>query len=76
MDRASFTLKSGRKIEILCSDTVPANDKVKTCRNAMLAGTDKVFHLRLQDQVPKFRQRIEDFQKRPGAEAPPSRGPE
>jgi len=67
VDRVSFTFKNGRKIEILYSDTVPANDKAKTCRNGVVAGTDRVFHLRLQDQVPKFRQRIEDFQKRPGA---------
>jgi len=77
VDRVSFALKNGRKIEILCSDTIPANDKAKTCRNGVVAGTDKVFHLRLQDQIPKFRQRIEDFQKRPGADRPsPGPGPE
>ncbi|HSW45711.1 MAG TPA: DUF4340 domain-containing protein [Phycisphaerae bacterium] len=63
VDRVSFSMKDGSRIEVLVSQMSPPTDQVKTSRYAMIAGDTKVFQLH-PDQAGKFRQRVEDFQKK------------
>ncbi len=68
-ERISFGLKEGREIVLLLSPMGPAGDASQTMRYGAVRGTNRVFLLQGQ-QVAKFRQRVEDFQKHEAAPAP------
>ncbi len=68
-ERISFGLKEGREIVLLLSPMGPAGDPSQSMRYGAVGGTSRVFLLQGQ-QVAKFRQRVEDFQKHEAAPTP------